>query len=443
MTFAQVFDGNNRRVGGSTSDTGWWSVPSSASATSYTANALNQYTAVNAVTPTYDGNGNLTFDGGFTYCYDAESRLTAILTAGTCASPTTIVATYAYDAQGRRKSKTVAGTTTIFATDADDREVLEYDGSGATQNWYAYGPGSNDVLNRMNVAAGTRQTLIPDSQGSIAATLDSGTGTLATIGYRPFGENPSLTSGTFAYTAQRLDAETAGSSAEPSGLYYYRARMYAPTLGRFLQPDPSGAGGSRTNLYAYVGNDPLNRTDPSGKCVEDFCVIEAVLVVGCVEGGCEAAAASIEALIFEGTITTTSVAGEAAATTSTVEALEANTLRVSLQSQNFTSSFVNSFARVGIADPMSWETAEMSAPEISPELAPAAFLPNFGTAPATATVGLLAGSAVIYDEYKENTELPNLPSSSGTGSLTPNFTSWGQDLLGNNGFSVPDLKPPK
>ena len=43
-------------------------------------------------TPTYDANGNLTFDGSFTYCYDAESRLTAILSAGTCASPTTTVA---------------------------------------------------------------------------------------------------------------------------------------------------------------------------------------------------------------------------------------------------------------------------------------------------------------------------------------------------------------
>ncbi len=47
------------------------------------------------------------------------------------------------------------------------------------------------------------------------------------------------------------------------GLYYYRARTYSPSWGRFLQPDPIGyAGGA--NLYAYVGNDPLNNTDPSG-----------------------------------------------------------------------------------------------------------------------------------------------------------------------------------
>jgi YD repeat-containing protein len=50
-----------------------------------------------------------------------------VLRAGTCAAPPTTVAAYAYDAQGPRKSKTIGGTTTIFVTDADNREVLEYD----------------------------------------------------------------------------------------------------------------------------------------------------------------------------------------------------------------------------------------------------------------------------------------------------------------------------
>jgi RHS repeat-associated protein len=260
VTFTHGYDANNRRISQSANDTNWWNYPAVSSSTAYTVNSLNQYTAVGAVTPTYDGNGNLTSDGTNSYCYDAESRLTSILSAGTCASPTTTVATYAYDAQGRRKSKTVGSVTTLFVTDADDREVLEYDGSGAVQNWYAYGQGSNDVLNQMNVAAGTRQTFAPDIQGSIIGALDSGTGTLSKTGYQVFGENPGLTSGTFNYTAQRLDAETAGSTSQPSGLYYYRARMYSPTWGRFLQPDPIGYAGG-VNLYAYVGNDPLNATD--------------------------------------------------------------------------------------------------------------------------------------------------------------------------------------
>jgi RHS repeat-associated protein len=212
-------------------------------------------TAVGGVTPSYDGNGNLASDGTFTYCYDAENRLTSVLSAGTCAAPTTTVATYAYDAQGRRKSRTVGGTTTIFVTDAGNREVLEYDGTtGAIQNWYAYGLGPNAVLNQMGIAASARATLLPDIQGSIVGTLDAGSGTLTKIAYGVYGEG--ATSGSFRYTGQRIDPES-------NGLYYYRARHYMPAWGRFMQVDPIGYtnGG---DLFAYVGNDPLNLVDPFG-----------------------------------------------------------------------------------------------------------------------------------------------------------------------------------
>jgi RHS repeat-associated protein len=220
-------------------------------------NTLNQYSAVGAVTPTYDGNGNLTYDGSFTYGYDAESRLTGI-TQGASS-----IASYAWDAQGRRKLRTVGAAKTTYVTDADNREMLEYDGTtGALQAWHAFGLGPDDALNRMNIAGSSRQTLIPDIQGSVIGTLDS-SGTLTRAGYQPFGENASLTTAGFRYTGRRLDPETGGSAAEPSGLYYYRARMYSPTWGRFLQPDSRGYSAG-ANLYAYGNNDPLGFTDPLG-----------------------------------------------------------------------------------------------------------------------------------------------------------------------------------
>ncbi|WP_325438029.1 RHS repeat-associated core domain-containing protein [Nitrosomonas europaea] len=95
-----------------------------------------------------------------------------------------------------------------------------------------------------------------DQLGSVIGTANSAGTSTAIHSYGPYGEPNIATGIRFRYTGQQF----LGSL----NLYYYKARFYSPALGRFLQTDPIGTADD-LNLYAYVGNNPINFNDPSGE----------------------------------------------------------------------------------------------------------------------------------------------------------------------------------
>jgi RHS repeat-associated protein len=106
-----------------------------------------------------------------------------------------------------------------------------------------------------STALANSQFLYTDRLGSVMFVAGQDGTPIHVNSYDEYGVPGSSNGGIFQYTGQAWIPE--------AELYHYKARAYSPTLGRFLQPDPIGYGDGM-NMYAYVGNSPINGIDPTG-----------------------------------------------------------------------------------------------------------------------------------------------------------------------------------
>ncbi len=203
---------------------------------------------------TFDASGNTTHDAdGRTFIYDAENKQVEVRD-----SQQNVIGQYQYDGDGKRVKKVVPGTgeLTIFVYDAAGKLVAEYSTVIAPPSEAKVSYLTNDHLGSPRINT--------DQNGSVTARHD----------YHPFGEEIAGTGGRtqgLGYTADDVRKQFTSYERDiETDLDFAEERFYSSKLGRFMSTDNILISEARVynpqiwNSYSYVGNNPLNFTDPNG-----------------------------------------------------------------------------------------------------------------------------------------------------------------------------------
>lgn len=246
------------------------------STTSFTYNQGDELIAIvgqTRKTLTYDENGNLSSDGTSSYEWDANDRLTAVVTGK-------FRTEYSYDGLGhcvriveRKKKKVLSERRLVWHNDIL-REERDAQGR-TTRRFYGLGEQIN----------GQNYYYTRDHLGSVRELTDTRSRLVARYNYDPFGRT----------------TKTAGNSEDASfGFAGYGLRLqkpqaalfrqYDPNLGRWLSRDPASDPLS-PNGFTYAANNPVNFTDPSGLFLQALPLLPVLI------GGIEIATAVLVAIL--------------------------------------------------------------------------------------------------------------------------------------------------
>lgn len=211
-------------------------------AAGYSVDGRNLYTQIGANVVQPDLKGNVAKVGASSYTFGAENTLT---TGGG--------SSFWHDAL--EHTAYVTGTNQRFDYDGDQLIAI-YNSSNVLVRRFVFGPGVDEPLVWYE-GSGTadRRQFDADERGSVVRVTNAAGSVLRVNTYDEYGIPSSTNLGRFGFTGQVYLPEI--------GMYDYKARIYNPAIGSFMQPDPIGQAGG-ANIYSYVHADPLNLSDPSG-----------------------------------------------------------------------------------------------------------------------------------------------------------------------------------
>jgi RHS repeat-associated protein len=217
--------------------------------TTYSYDRADRISAAGATAITVNANGNTTARGGDTFTFDQANRLKTATVAGA-------TETYIYDGAGVRFSRQVGAASPVrYVSDVNRTLPVTIDDGGRK---YVYGLGLAYA-----VAGASLEVFHVDGLGTIRAITDA-TGTVTST-YRT--DEWGVTTAATGSSTQPF--RFAGEAQDATGLTFLRSRYYDPSLGRFLSRDTWAGTVVRPdtlNRYAYAGDNPASRRDPSGRC---------------------------------------------------------------------------------------------------------------------------------------------------------------------------------
>jgi len=222
----------------------------------------------NGVTLTWDENGNMKTGVSTSLAYNWDSRLRSGQKGND-----SIALKYDPDGNRIRKQSVVSGQTTRrrYVVDIVGNLpviLMELDSADSDSIKKIYIYANNQIVAQHNGNHNAdRYFYLHDRLGSVRQVINTSGNVVKYYTYEPFGkviESGGTLANSFMFTGQLYDSEI--------GEYYLRARQYDPHISRFTARDPVEGCFKEplsSHVYLYCQNDPMNRTDPTGRSYLD------------------------------------------------------------------------------------------------------------------------------------------------------------------------------